>query len=584
VIRSLRAKLTVYGLLSLLLVFAALGLFLALDARHYLLRLAAEEMREQALLLGQQYESLLAKGRASDSLQAFTLAQSGLLGKRISIIDRSGAVVSDSDIRSADIGAMDNHLVRPEILRSNAEGWGYAMRYSRTLRQDMIYLAVSLKQDGTVWGYCRIAWPWQRFIRFQRRLVVSLVIALAAAVLLLLASTSLIWDPAARAIKRTGAVAQRIAAGEFQARASISDGPAETMQIARSLNAMAESWEQAAGRLREKTAQLESILGGMSEGVVVIGPEGKVVLANPAAAAMMGTDREGAPGKLLLELIRLPQMEQLVSGDRDRVEIEINGRILLAHASRSDDPAIGQVLVLLDITDIRRLEGLRRDFVANVSHELKTPLSAVVGYAEALRDGAKDVPAQRDDFLERIERQAGRMTKIVNDLLDLTGLETGSIRLDRQPLVVRQLIDRALDAVAPQVRGRGLRVALPDGPALGLTIAADEGRITTALVNLLDNAAKFAPAGSTITVSAAAVPGGVKLAVSDQGPGIPAEHLPRLFERFYRVDRSRSRELGGTGLGLSIVKHVAETHGGSAGVESEPGKGSTFWIVVPAAP
>ncbi|MRR10445.1 PAS domain-containing sensor histidine kinase, partial [bacterium] len=167
------------------------------------------------------------------------------------------------------------------------------------------------------------------------------------------------------------------------------------------------------------------------------------------------------------------------------------------------------------------------------------------------------------------------------DLLDLSGLETGSARLNPQPVRVRQLIDRALDAVGPQLRGRGLRVALPADAALDLTITVDEGRMTTALVNLLDNTAKFAPEGSTVTVAAGSAAGGVRLSVSDQGPGIPAEHLPRLFERFYRVDKSRSRELGGTGLGLSIVKHVAESHGGSAGVESVPGRGSTFWIVVP---
>ncbi|MRR08934.1 HAMP domain-containing protein, partial [bacterium] len=328
-ILSLRAKLTLYGLLTLLLVFGALGVFLALDARHYLLQLAAEDMREQALLLGQQYEAQLASSATADQLQAFTAAQARLLARRITVIDRAGVVVCESDLGSAGIGAMENHLVRPEIVRANIGGWGYATRYSRTLRQNMIYLAVAIRRQGAVWGYCRIAWPWRQFLLFQRRLVISLVIALLAAVGLLLVSTTILWNPAARSIKRIGAVAQRIAAGEFQARASASDGPAETVQIARSLNAMAESWEQAAARLREKTAQLESVLGGMSEGVVVIGPEGRVVLVNPAAAAMIGIDREGAAGKLLMELVRLPQMERLVAGACDRAEIEVNGRALL---------------------------------------------------------------------------------------------------------------------------------------------------------------------------------------------------------------------------------------------------------------
>jgi len=580
-LKSLRSKLTIYGLLTLLLVFASLGLFLALDARHYLLQLAAEDMREQALLLRQQYESLLEKGMPRDTIQAFTLAQSKMLGKRVTIIDKTGAVWCDSDIRTADIGAMDNHLVRPEIIRASADGWGYATRYSNTLRQDMIYLAVPLYSRGSPWGYCRIAWPWQQFIKFQQRLVFSFVVAMAVAALLLLSMTALLWNPAARAIKRIGTVAQRIAAGEFQARASANEGTEETAMIARSLNTMAESWEQAASQLLEKTTQLESILNGMSEGVIVIGAEGKVVLLNPAAGAMVGVTTEGAVGKLVLELIRLPQMERLVTGAADRAEVEINRRAVLIHSSNLSGPTVGRVLVLLDITDLKRLEGIRREFVANVSHELKTPLSAVIGFAEALRDGSKVVASDRDNFLERIHRQASRMGKIVNDLLDLSGLETGSTRLNFQPIKVRQLIDRALEMVGQQVRARGIKATIPPDPALDATVNVDEDRVVQALVNLLDNAVKFSEEKSSISVGAVLLDKQVKIYVTDNGPGIDTEHLPHLFERFYRVDKSRSRDLGGTGLGLAIVKHTAVLHAGTVGVESEVGRGSSFWIMLP---
>jgi two-component system, OmpR family, phosphate regulon sensor histidine kinase PhoR len=241
------------------------------------------------------------------------------------------------------------------------------------------------------------------------------------------------------------------------------------------------------------------------------------------------------------------------------------------------------VLVLLDISELKRLETVRRDFVANVSHELKTPLSAVVGFTEALQDGAKDDPAQRDDFLGRIHRQSARMAAIVDDLLALTGMETRGVQLEPKPVRVRTLIDKALDAISQQARSKELQLAVPPGPALDLSLPVDEDKVVQALVNLLDNAVKFSPGGSVIAISAVLENAGVRIAVSDDGPGIAGEHLPRLFERFYRVDKSRSRELGGTGLGLAIVKHIVELHGGSVGVDSTVGKGSTFWIVLPVA-
>lgn len=580
-IQSLRTKLVAYGLLALVLVFAALGVYLAFDSRHYLLQLTAGDMREQTLLLGQQFEGLLVRTASDDSLRSFIAAQSQLLGKRITIIDRTGVVRFDSDVRAADLPGLDNHLARPEIIKATADGWGYASRYSRTLKRDLIYLAVPLHARGAVWGYCRLAWPWSSFLKYQRRLLLGIIVALAVAALLLLGLTSAVWGPASRSIKQIKAVAQRIAAGDFQARAGMEEGPRETRMIARSLNAMAESWERAADLLQEKTSQLEAVLNGMSEGVIVIDADHRVKLINPAAATMTGVPRDQATGKLLLELIRQPQIEALITGSSAREEIEIDGRALLLQVSPLAQRSPGQVLVLSDITDLRRLEAVRRDFVANVSHELKTPLSAVVGFTEALRDGAKDDPAQRDDFLERIRRQSSRMAAIVDDLLVLTGMESRGAQPDLRPVLVRVLVDKALDAISQRVRDKGIQLAVPPDPALEQTIPADEDKMVQALVNLLDNAVKYSPGGSTVSISAVIEGDSVKLSISDDGPGISAGHLPRLFERFYRVDKSRSRELGGTGLGLAIVKHIVELHGGKAGVTSIEGKGSTFWVLLP---
>jgi two-component system phosphate regulon sensor histidine kinase PhoR len=328
---------------------------------------------------------------------------------------------------------------------------------------------------------------------------------------------------------------------------------------------------------------LEAVLNGMSEGVIVVDTENRVKLINPAAAAMCGVPQDQAAGKLLLELVRQPVMEGLVTGRAERAEIEISGRMLLVHASRLSKQPAGLVLVLLDISELKRLEAVRRDFVANVSHELKTPLSAVVGFTEALQDGAKNDPIQRDDFLGRIHRQSARMAAIVDDLLALTGMETQGIQIERRQVKVRVLIEKALDAISQQARARGIQLAVPPDPAQEQIVSVDEDKLIQALVNLLDNAVKFSPSGGAIGISAAREADGVRISVSDDGPGISAEHLPRLFERFYRVDQSRSRELGGTGLGLAIVKHIVELHGGKVGVDSIVGNGSTFWVLLPCA-
>jgi two-component system phosphate regulon sensor histidine kinase PhoR len=580
-VQSLRFKFTVFGLLSLLLVFTVLGVFLALDFRHYLLRLTVQDMKEQALLLAQQYQSLMVGKVGADSVGSFTNLQSRMLTKRLTVIDREGRVLFDSEVGADSLKKLDNHLARPEIMRASAAGWGYATRYSRTLRREMIYLAVQIRNGSELWGYCRLALPWQSFLNYQKRLIIGIVSALGAALILLITLAGILLGMVDRTIREIELVSQRIAAGDLKARAPSSLRLLETAQIARSINSMAESWERLSQQLHEQSAQLESILDSMNEGILVSDQTGKIVLINRAAAEMLGTEEEQSRGRLVLELARLPDMERLVSGSAESAEAEIGGRTCFVHSSILKGSNGGRVLVLLDISELKRLESIRRDFVANVSHELKTPLSAVVGFAEALQDGAKEIPAQRDDFLERIQRQAHRMTKIVEDLLDLSALETGSVKVNLQIMKVRQAVERAMEGVGLDAKTRKSMIILADGGDLDVTIKADEEKIVQALTNLLSNAVKFSPEGSKISIGAEVKGNFIKIYVADKGVGIEEKHLPRLFERFYRVDKSRSRELGGTGLGLAIVKHIAELHGGSAGVESQIGQGSTFWIKIP---
>ncbi len=580
---GIKSRLILSALLANLLVLAGLGAYLHFATRRSLLESTIRGLDGQALLVSQQVAAIIAAGSAAD-LDGLADSQAALLGRRVTIIDRTGRVLGDSEKDGPELTAMDNHAGRPEIVLAESAGTGRAVRHSRTLGVEEIYIARTVTVGNRIWGYCRIAWPMREFAAFQLRLAGALAIGLLCAALLLLLLEQRVWSSILRSIQKVEAAAARIAGGDLAARAGLDPASPEISQVARTLNLLAEQWDRSARELSERSAQLAAVLDGMSEGVIVIDESSRVTMTNRAAGSMFGCDPIQARGRQLLEVVRYPLAEPFARGGEGPVELPLGGQTFLVHASplAGDGRRGGAVLVFSDITHLKRLEAVRRDFVANVSHELKTPLAAVAGSVEALLDGAQHDPKQRGEFLERIRRQAVRMEKIVRDLLDLAALESGGYVPDLRPVAVRELIDRAVDALSRQLREKGM-AAIVAGPALDLMVLADEDKAVQALVNLLDNAVKHSPPGSAVTVAAEAEGAMARLSVGDAGPGIPSQHLPRLFERFYRADTARSRQLGGTGLGLAIVRHIAEIHGGTAGVDSEVGRGSRFWLRLPLA-
>jgi len=323
---------------------------------------------------------------------------------------------------------------------------------------------------------------------------------------------------------------------------------------------------------------------------------------NPALERMFGISRVEARGRPCTDLFRHQQLNELVAGilrspahHQDEIVLPLTGRCLQIEASpaggkRENEACV--VLVFHDITDLRRLEKIRKDFVANVSHELRTPLTSIKGYVEALLDGAKDDPVASSSFLDIILKQSDRLNLIIEDLLELSKIESGGISLKEEPIELRSLVERALSVVKPIADKNRHHLITTIDPGLP-AVAGDEGRLVQVLTNLLDNAIKYTPEGGTITVNAILVPllgttepltNAIDISVADTGIGIPKQDRPRVFERFYRVDKARSRELGGTGLGLAIVKHIVEGHGGQVWVEANQPRGSRFVVRLPINP
>lgn len=392
-----------------------------------------------------------------------------------------------------------------------------------------------------------------------------------------------------RPVEELSIAAGRLASGEYGARVRRLPGDA-LGRLGEAFNLMAGGVQAAVLELSRDRARLGAILDNMVEGVLAVDADGGVLALNPALRRLFSIQEERVEGKPFLELLRHSQLSELLQatlreGTGRSAEIQVfapEERCFEAHAAPlpQEGGGRGALLVLHDITRLRKLEQMRRDLVANVSHELRTPLASIKGFAETLRLGALEDKKHRLEFVENIERDADRLSRLVDDLLDLSALESGQRRPALEPVLCLELARDAADSLRPLARRREVSLEVQEQGGLP-SVAGDRAQLRQVFLNLLDNAVKFNRPGGSVRVRAEASGGWLTLAVEDTGRGIPPEDLPRVFERFYRVDKARSREQGGTGLGLAIAKHILEAHGGSVSVESEPGRGSTFRVRLP---
>ncbi|HXJ05464.1 MAG TPA: ATP-binding protein [Candidatus Acidoferrum sp.] len=513
------------------------------------------------------------------------VAQMAASGARVTVITADGHVLADSQ---SDPQTMENHAKRPEILEAMANGDGRSIRFSVTIKRDLLYYAVRQNTSAGPPYVLRFALPLETFDQvltsFQHRLwVASFFILLIAGGISLLLSRSF-----TDRIDRLKNFSRRVADGDF--RPLPRDGSGDALEaLGMSLNRTAARLERTIHTLTEERNLSSAILGSMVEGVAVVNGSERLAFANPGFAEILGLDVPPTSGSALVEVVRQTELVEAVRkvlGGEPRVQSEIVTGTLRQHyfaitvAAVRAGETTGAVVVLHDITELRKLERVRRDFVANVSHELRTPLTAIQGFAETLLAGAIDDPQNRTRFLEIILEHSRRLARLTEDLLMLSKMDAERLELEIRRLSVPQIIDSCLETAQRRATEKDLRVSV-DTPQRLPDIAGDRRRLAEVLQNLLDNAIQYTLPGGQIMVSAEAGEGEVIFTVSDTGIGIPKSDQPRIFERFYRVDVARSREAGGTGLGLAIAKHLVEVHGGRLWVESEVGQGSQFHFSVP---
>ncbi len=508
---------------------------------------------------------------------------------RITVIFPSGEVIGDSD---KDPSSMESHGNRPEIKQAFASGKGEEIRYSNTIQQRLMYKAIVIEKSGQVLGVLRTSIPITfidqalNSVRI-RMLIDGLIIAILSAALGLYISRRI-----SKPLQRLKMGAERFSSGDLQRKLLIEGNTIEIDTLAEAMNEMAEQLGQRIDTITNQRNEQEAIFYSMIEGVIAIDSDSLIININNAAAKFFNLDIDAVEGKSLHRYIRSSALqrvvdETLISRKTASAEVEYEGRtrkygeVTSTMLQGADGHQIGILIVVNDVTRMRQLEKMRRDFVANVSHELKTPITAIQGFVETLIDGAVEKTEDAKHFLGIIKKQSDRLHAIIEDLLSLARIEQGaekeSIELTSQP--IGPVLQDAIDCCRQKAESKDISIELI---AEGIiTVPINTRLLEQAVINLISNAITYSENGSDVKIKANVFGDEVAISVIDTGCGIDAEHHSRLFERFYRIDRARSRELGGTGLGLAIVKHIALAHNGLVAVESEIDKGSTFTVKLP---
>ncbi len=574
-------------LLITLLSLLAVSWYASSSMRHFFLDQTAVDLNVRAILLEKQIIThLLPLDRPA--VDTVCKAMGSQSATRYTVILPSGDVVGDSRETPH---LMDNHANRPEISRALAGETGRSIRYSNTLLQSMMYVARPIKKDGNILAVIRASIP-TTFIERELKLI-RLRIALGGLLIALLAAgiSLLISRRITRPIVAMKKSAGQFAGGDFSHRLRAPDSE-EMAGLADALNQMAAQLDNRIKTIINQRNELETVLSSMREGVVAVDNTEHIISMNRAASVLFECDPIRCQDKDIQEVVRNLPLQQFIRksiagqepAENDIVLYQNGEKILNLKSSPLLDAGkkqIGTLVVINDVTQLRRLENMRKDFVANVSHEIKTPLTAIKGFVETLHRGSVDKPEETERFLGIIQKHVDRLSSIIEDLLSLSRIEQEDERqaIQFETGLIKDIFRSAVQICRSKAEEKNIDIKITCAESLGA--AFDPMLLEQAVVNLLDNALKYSEPDSAIKLTATSGVTDVRIIVEDQGIGIAKKHLPRLFERFYRVDKARSRKLGGTGLGLAIVKHIAQAHGGRVTVQSTPGKGSTFTILLP---
>ncbi|MDP3921194.1 MAG: ATP-binding protein [Candidatus Omnitrophota bacterium] len=512
---------------------------------------------------------------------------------RITLVDATGRVLGDSLRTLRELNEMDNHANRPEIKAALGGRAGSSVRYSVTLHRQMFYQALPLRIDGDVVGVLRTAIPLtqveETLAAVRRPIILGSLVGIFCTLILGFFLSRYVTQR----VRQMTEASRSFGKGDFGVRISV-DAEDELGVLAGTMNRMASLLRGRMSEIEGERIKAGAILDNMVEGVIAVDRNRHVLMVNPNVERMFHQTQASIKERTLIELTKNIQLDNIMARAIDEHSInseevtvaDEESRVLQANAVGvpcNDDQAVAGILVLHDITEIRKLEKMRREFVANVSHELKTPLTSIKGFIETLQTGSAVDAGSSRRFLGIMEEDANRLGRLIDDILDLSKIESGALPLKREALDIGSVVTEALSMLEHRLQLKKIKVEnrIPEAPLP--PVAADRDKLMQILDNLLDNALKFNREGGRIVLDASVHANYLQLAISDTGPGIPAEMIPRLFERFFRVDKGRSREMGGTGLGLAIVKNLVQLHGGTVACESKPGQGSTFTFTLPLA-
>ncbi|MDA8233465.1 MAG: phosphate regulon sensor histidine kinase PhoR [Clostridia bacterium] len=584
--KRLHWRLTFLYLSLFLIASLVAGNYLLLSLQNFLVINREQHLTMDARAVGEVITPLVEKDDR-ESLDDKVKRLGKNLGVRITVIGPNGTVWGDSDLNPR---TMENHLSRPEVVQALKGQTGTSVRYSNSVKQKMMYAAIPLYTGEQITAVVRLSLPISDVEKSLDE--IKLMMAVTVAIILAISALLAFWVARrfTKPIRELAHMVEGIAQGDFERRVG-NAGSTEVDGIVQTISQVAWHLKDNLSEISREKNKMKAILASLVEGVVATDREGRIILFNRAAERMFALKEEAVTGKYILEAIRNLEIEtytqevlrfgqSLTNEDRIFPGGDQVFKIHISPIRTIDGWVMGAVLVFRDVTELRTLEQMRTEFVANVSHELRTPLTSIKGFVETLLDGAMEQPHVARRFLEIINEETDRLYRLITDLLSLAHLESPRAELPGETISLNKVLDKAIAVLEPLARGKDIAInlKLETHP---IRVRIGEDLLGQVLMNLLDNAIKYTPAGGLVMVSATRLSEVVEVKVSDTGIGIPPESLPRLFERFYRVDKARSREMGGTGLGLSIIKHILERYGQKITVQSQLGQGTTFTFTLP---
>ncbi len=578
---SLYWKITIPFVLLILISMGILGSYTVNKVRSTQMEYLRLYLINEAILVADESLTVL-KGTSDSALIDAIAKETGeKIDSRVTIIAPDGTVLGDSWENPQ---SMENHAARPEVATAITSGLGESIRYSTTANQNMLYVAIKIVDQERTLGVARIALPLTQVEKSAGGIIWTICWATAIAALLVILAAAFITRMITRPVRKLTGAAIKLSSGQFDQQIDIESSD-ELGRLSNAFNKMSANIRDQMAAISDEKSKLSTVLASITDGVIMTDDRSRILLANPAAGSLFGFQENQAKGKYLIEVVFNHEIDRLcrksiTTGEKQNATVDTtNGKFLRVIAiSLKTESLTGALLLLQDLTELRNLQTMRREFVGNISHELRTPLAGIKAIVETLQDGAIADQDVAQDFLSKVNLEVDNLTQMVNELIELSRIETGKIKLNLEQVNINTLINDVITRLKPLAERKHITIntdlytGLPE-------ILADRERIQQVIMNIVHNAVKFTPDSGKIEVSTSIDLAGVTVRIMDNGIGISEADLPHIFERFFKADRSRSNP--GSGLGLAISKHVIKAHGGEIRVQSRLGKGSTFSFTLP---